>query len=275
MPPGKGAAEAFRHAAPTIAVAGLILAGTFVSLTLAGNRILVQLGISHITQRDDGIGMRTRRAAAPCAPETETKQECSTATFQGPVPLDDPGLARVPGPGSPGVFCTRPTSPPSGIHPLTPAASGRPGRSSRSFPASSSATSFPARATGPRTPGTTDGMPAPRQPEATVDDLLHDRTKGVSSWRSAGMVVRVVARRRGHDLVCAAVRLQVQRDIPRGAGSASRAVGGVLVTGEADCDGYADWGGGDASEHFAGVTRRSVAVLELLERWPQPRLEQG
>jgi hypothetical protein len=102
MPPGKGAAEAFRHAAPTIAVAGLILAGTFVSLTLAGNTILAQLGTSHITQRDDGIGMRTRRAAAPCAPETETKQECSTATFQGPVPLDDPGLARPPAPDRPG-----------------------------------------------------------------------------------------------------------------------------------------------------------------------------
>jgi RND superfamily putative drug exporter len=46
MPPGAGAAEAFRHAAPTIAAAGLILAGTFASLTLAGNTILSQLGFA-------------------------------------------------------------------------------------------------------------------------------------------------------------------------------------------------------------------------------------
>jgi putative drug exporter of the RND superfamily len=46
MPPGQGAAEAFQHAAPTIAAAGLILAGTFASLTLAGNTILSQLGFA-------------------------------------------------------------------------------------------------------------------------------------------------------------------------------------------------------------------------------------
>ena len=46
MPPGEGAAEAFRHAAPTIGAAGLILAGTFASLTLAGNTILSQLGFA-------------------------------------------------------------------------------------------------------------------------------------------------------------------------------------------------------------------------------------
>src|SRR5215469_2164897 len=46
MPPGEGAAEAFRHAAPTIGAAGLILAGTFASLTLAGNTILAQLGFA-------------------------------------------------------------------------------------------------------------------------------------------------------------------------------------------------------------------------------------
>ena len=53
--PAGGAAEAFRHAAPKNAAAGLILAGTFVSLTLAANTILAQLGTSHITQRDGGI----------------------------------------------------------------------------------------------------------------------------------------------------------------------------------------------------------------------------
>jgi putative drug exporter of the RND superfamily len=46
MPPRQAAAVAFRHAAPTIAAAGLILAGTFASLTLAGNTILAQLGFA-------------------------------------------------------------------------------------------------------------------------------------------------------------------------------------------------------------------------------------
>jgi putative drug exporter of the RND superfamily len=36
----QAASVAFRHAAPTIAAAGLILAGTFGSLSLAGNTIL-------------------------------------------------------------------------------------------------------------------------------------------------------------------------------------------------------------------------------------------
>ncbi len=46
MPPRQATAVAFRHAAPTIAAAGLILAGTFASLTLAGNTILSQLGFA-------------------------------------------------------------------------------------------------------------------------------------------------------------------------------------------------------------------------------------
>jgi RND superfamily putative drug exporter len=46
LPPRQAAAIAFRHAAPTIAAAGLILAGTFASLTLAGNTILSQLGFA-------------------------------------------------------------------------------------------------------------------------------------------------------------------------------------------------------------------------------------
>jgi RND superfamily putative drug exporter len=46
MPPRQAASVAFRHAAPTIAAAGLILAGTFASLTLAGNTILAQLGFA-------------------------------------------------------------------------------------------------------------------------------------------------------------------------------------------------------------------------------------
>src|SRR4029077_10625924 len=44
MPPHEAGAIAFRHAGPTIGAAGLILAGTFASLTLAGNTILAQLG---------------------------------------------------------------------------------------------------------------------------------------------------------------------------------------------------------------------------------------
>jgi RND superfamily putative drug exporter len=46
MPPRQAVGVAFRHAAPTIAAAGLILAGTFASLTLAGNTILSQLGFA-------------------------------------------------------------------------------------------------------------------------------------------------------------------------------------------------------------------------------------
>ena len=46
MPPRQAVSVAFRHAAPTIAAAGLVLAGTFASLTLAGNTILSQLGFA-------------------------------------------------------------------------------------------------------------------------------------------------------------------------------------------------------------------------------------
>jgi RND superfamily putative drug exporter len=46
MEPRQAAAVAFRHAAPTIGAAGLILASTFASLTLAGNTILAQLGFA-------------------------------------------------------------------------------------------------------------------------------------------------------------------------------------------------------------------------------------
>jgi RND superfamily putative drug exporter len=44
--PREAAAEAVKHAGPTIAVAGLILAGTFASLMLAGNSFLLTLGFS-------------------------------------------------------------------------------------------------------------------------------------------------------------------------------------------------------------------------------------
>ncbi|MFL6105360.1 MAG: MMPL family transporter, partial [Marmoricola sp.] len=40
------AAEAIKHAGPTIAAAGLILSGTFASLTLAGNSLLVSMGFA-------------------------------------------------------------------------------------------------------------------------------------------------------------------------------------------------------------------------------------
>jgi RND superfamily putative drug exporter len=42
----QAAAMALRHTGPTIAAAGLILAGTFASLTLAGNTILSQIGFA-------------------------------------------------------------------------------------------------------------------------------------------------------------------------------------------------------------------------------------
>jgi RND superfamily putative drug exporter len=44
--PRDAAAMAFRHAAPTIAAAGLILAGTFASLMLGGNATLLQMGFA-------------------------------------------------------------------------------------------------------------------------------------------------------------------------------------------------------------------------------------
>ncbi|MEU2349142.1 MMPL family transporter [Modestobacter sp. NPDC049651] len=44
--PRQAAAIAFRHAAPTVAAAGVILAGTFASLMLAGNSQLTQMGFA-------------------------------------------------------------------------------------------------------------------------------------------------------------------------------------------------------------------------------------
>jgi RND superfamily putative drug exporter len=44
--PRQAAALALRHAGPTVGAAGLILAGTFASLTLAGNSVLSQLGFA-------------------------------------------------------------------------------------------------------------------------------------------------------------------------------------------------------------------------------------
>jgi RND superfamily putative drug exporter len=46
MSPHDAAAHAIRQSGPTIAAAGLILAGTFASLTLAGNTILQQVGFA-------------------------------------------------------------------------------------------------------------------------------------------------------------------------------------------------------------------------------------
>ena len=51
--PRQAAALALRHSGPTIGAAGLILAGTFASLILAGNQILSQLGFAVAT----GIGL--------------------------------------------------------------------------------------------------------------------------------------------------------------------------------------------------------------------------
>jgi len=47
--PRQAAAQALRHSGPTIGAAGLILAGTFASLILAGNQILSQLGFAVAT----------------------------------------------------------------------------------------------------------------------------------------------------------------------------------------------------------------------------------
>jgi hypothetical protein len=89
--------------------------------------------ISHITQRDGGIGMR--RAAAPsCAPATETAQDCSTATYQGRPSWMIPGWRPSPVPGSPEV-CMHPADIPAIREPIHeprryPGVSGRGSRSS-------------------------------------------------------------------------------------------------------------------------------------------------
>jgi RND superfamily putative drug exporter len=44
--PRNAAAEALKHAGPTVAAAGVILAGTFASLMLGGNSLLVAMGFS-------------------------------------------------------------------------------------------------------------------------------------------------------------------------------------------------------------------------------------
>lgn len=46
MEPRQAAAITLRHAGPAIGAAGLILAGAFASLTLAGNTILSQIGFA-------------------------------------------------------------------------------------------------------------------------------------------------------------------------------------------------------------------------------------
>ena len=44
--PHEAAAEAVKHAGPTIAAAGVILAGTFASLMLGGNSLIVSMGFA-------------------------------------------------------------------------------------------------------------------------------------------------------------------------------------------------------------------------------------
>jgi len=44
--PREAAAEAVKHAGPTIAAAGVILAGTFASLMLGGNSLIVSMGFA-------------------------------------------------------------------------------------------------------------------------------------------------------------------------------------------------------------------------------------
>src|SRR4051794_41016702 len=46
LPPREAAAEAIKHAGPTIAAAGVILAGTFASLMLAGNSFFTSMGFA-------------------------------------------------------------------------------------------------------------------------------------------------------------------------------------------------------------------------------------
>jgi RND superfamily putative drug exporter len=46
LSPRDAAAEAVKHSGPTIAAAGVILAGTFASLLLAGNSLLISMGFA-------------------------------------------------------------------------------------------------------------------------------------------------------------------------------------------------------------------------------------
>ncbi|KNX38141.1 MMPL family transporter [Luteipulveratus halotolerans] len=46
LPPREAAAKAFQHAGPTVAAAGLILAGSFASLMLSGNELMVSMGFA-------------------------------------------------------------------------------------------------------------------------------------------------------------------------------------------------------------------------------------
>jgi hypothetical protein len=126
---------------------------------------------SHITQRDDGIGMR--HAGPPHPPAPRRPRPHRTAPPRRPEarsPLYDPALAPVPGPGSPGVSMHLAGIPAIREPILEPlAASGRPGQGSRSSPAPF-ATSFAARAS-----GTTDGdasTTAIRKTRSAADECL-------------------------------------------------------------------------------------------------------
>jgi len=46
LSPREAAAETIKHGGPTVASAGVILAGTFASLMLAGNSLLVSMGFA-------------------------------------------------------------------------------------------------------------------------------------------------------------------------------------------------------------------------------------
>ena len=77
-----GRAAALRHAGPTIGAAGLILAGTFASLTLAGNTILPQIGFAV----SSGIALAAFVIAMFFSPASPPLQPCLVARPRGQAP---------------------------------------------------------------------------------------------------------------------------------------------------------------------------------------------
>jgi hypothetical protein len=115
---------------------------------------------SHITQRDDGIGMRTRRAVAlsyAWRPRPYRTAPPRSSEARSPLEIQGqrPSLSRE----SPGIL----------MHPA-----GVPGRGSRSPLRRDPQPASPPRATGPRAAGTTDGDASTTAIRKTLSAAIED-----------------------------------------------------------------------------------------------------
>jgi hypothetical protein len=90
MDPRQAAAIAFRHAGPAIGAAGLILAGTFASLTLAGNTILSQIGFA-VVLRDRAGRVRHGHVLLP-QPDRAHRAPRLVARPRGAARAHRPGI---------------------------------------------------------------------------------------------------------------------------------------------------------------------------------------